>query len=54
MAGINNNISKVLNLDNIIFLQNRQYIGFIDDVVGKIDSPIYVIKIYPKLRTKNF
>ena len=49
MAGINNNISKVLNLDNIIFLQNRQYIGFIDDVVGKIDSPIYVIKIYPKL-----
>ena len=49
MAGININITNILNLDNIIFLPNKQYIGFIDDVIGKIDNPIYVIKIYPKL-----
>ena len=49
MESINNNLSKILNLDNIIFLSNKQYIGFIDDVIGQIDNPIYVIKIYPKL-----
>ena len=49
MCAINNNISKILNLDNIIFLSNKQNLGFIDDVIGKIDNPIYVIKIYPKL-----
>ena len=49
MVGINNNILKVLNLDNIIFLPDKQYIGFIDDVIGQIENPIYVIKIYPNL-----
>ena len=49
MESINNNLSKILNLDNILFLSNKQYIGFIDDVIGQIDNPIYVIKIYPKL-----
>ena len=49
MESINNNLSKILNLDNIIFLSNKQHIGFIDDVIGQIDNPIYVIKLYPKL-----
>ena len=49
MNAINNNISKILNLDNIIYMSNKQYLGFIDDVIGQIDSPIYVIKLYPKL-----
>ena len=49
MESINNNLSKILNLDNIIFLSNKQHIGFIDDVIGQIDNPVYVIKIYPKL-----
>ena len=53
MAGINNNILQILNLDNIIFLSNKQYIGFIDDVIGQIDNPIYVIKIYPNLIEKK-
>ena len=49
MNAINNNISHVLNLDNIIYMSNKQYLGFIDDVIGQIDNPIYVLKIYPKL-----
>jgi H/ACA ribonucleoprotein complex non-core subunit NAF1 len=49
MAGINNNVLKVLNLDNIIFLSDKKYLGFIDDVIGQIDNPIYAIKIYPNL-----
>ena len=49
MTGVNNNVLKVLNLDNIIFLQNQKYIGFIDDVIGQIDDPVYAIKIYPNL-----
>lgn len=53
MIASNNNISQILNLDNIIFLSDRQYIGFIDDVIGQIDNPTYVIKIYPKLLEQN-
>ncbi len=49
MNSINNNISQVLNLDNIIYMPNKQYLGFIDDVIGQIDNPIYVLKIYPNL-----
>ena len=49
MTGINNNVLKVLNLDNIIFLSNKTCLGFIDDVIGKIDNPVYAIKIYPEL-----
>ena len=49
MTGINNNVLKVLNLDNIIFLEDKTCLGFIDDVIGKIDDPIYAIRIYPNL-----
>ena len=49
MTGINNNVLKVLNLDNIIFLPDKKYIGFIDDVIGQIDNPVYAIKIYPNI-----
>ena len=27
----------------------KRAFGFIDDVIGQIDSPVYVIKIYPNL-----
>ena len=48
MEAINNNSLEILNLDNIIFLENQKCLGFIDDVIGQIDNPIYVIKFYPK------
>jgi len=36
-----------LDLDNIIFNENKLPIGYIDDVLGKIDSPLYIIKFFP-------
>ena len=39
----------MLNLDNIIFLSDKTCIGFIDDVIGQIDNPVYAIKLYPNL-----
>ena len=49
MIAINNNVLKVLNLDNIIFLSDKKSIGFIDDVIGQIDNPVYAIKLYPSI-----
>ena len=49
MNAINNNISQILNLDNIMYTSDKKCLGFIDDVIGQIDNPIYVIKVYPKL-----
>lgn len=37
----------VLDLDNIIFNMNKLPVGYVDDVLGKIDSPLYVIKLLP-------
>jgi len=37
----------ILDLDNIIFDQNKMPIGFIDDVLGKIDNPFYIINFFP-------
>ena len=49
MCSTNNNINQIINLDNIIFNEKKEAIGFVDDVIGQIDLPIYVIKIYPNL-----
>ena len=46
-------INHVLNLDNIIFNSNNIAVGFIDDVIGNIESPIYVARIYPDLLEKG-
>lgn len=50
----NNSENKIINLDNIIFNKNKKPIGFIDDVMGQIDNPIYIIRIYPNLIDKKF
>lgn len=36
-----------LDLDNIVFNENKIPIGYIDDVLGKIDAPLYIIKFFP-------
>ena len=43
----------ILDLDNIIWNTNHIAIGYLDDVIGKIDSPVYVIKFFPNLFDKN-
>ena len=40
-------INGILDLDNIVFNQNKLPIGYIDDVLGKIDSPFYIVKYFP-------
>ena len=50
----NNSENKIINLDNIIFNKNKKPIGFIDDVMGQIDNPIYIIRIYPNLIDEKF
>jgi H/ACA ribonucleoprotein complex non-core subunit NAF1 len=39
----------ILDLDNILFNANGICIGYIDDVIGKVDSPYYVVKMFPTL-----
>jgi rRNA processing protein Gar1 len=37
----------ILDLDNLLFNVNGICFGYIDDVIGKVDSPYYVTKIFP-------
>lgn len=43
----------ILDLDNIIWNSNHIAVGYLDDVIGKIDEPVYVIKFFPNLTDKN-
>lgn len=44
----------ILNLDNIIWNSNHIAVGYLDDVLGKIDDPVYVVKFFPDLAGRNF
>jgi len=48
-----NLINGILDLDNIMWNNNHIAIGYLDDVLGKIDEPVYVVKIFPNLIDKN-
>jgi len=39
----------VLDIDNIIFSNSRKAIGYLDDIIGNINIPLYVVKIFPDL-----
>lgn len=38
----------VLDLDNVVFSHNRKCVGFVEDVLGPVDQPLYLIFFYPK------
>jgi rRNA processing protein Gar1 len=42
-----NTFNGILDLDNILFNENKFPLGYLDDVIGKVDSPYYVIKFFP-------
>lgn len=42
-----NTLNGVLDLDNILFNENKFPVGFLDDVIGKVESPYYLIKVFP-------
>jgi rRNA processing protein Gar1 len=44
-----NTMNGTLDLDNILFTINKIAIGFLDDVLGKIDEPVYIIKLFPNM-----
>jgi len=44
---LSDSANGLLDLDNIIFDANKIPIGFIDDVVGKVDNPFYIVKFLP-------
>lgn len=41
--------SKVLDLDNVLFDENYAPIAFVDDVIGRIDFPIYISEFFPSV-----
>jgi len=43
----------ILDLDNIIWNSNHIAVGYLDDVIGKIDEPVYVIRFFPNLVDNN-
>jgi hypothetical protein len=43
----------ILDLDNIVWNINHIAIGYLDDVIGKISEPIYIIKLFPNIIDKN-
>lgn len=43
MVEFNQNIKEIVDLDTTIYNQNKQIVGFVFDVIGNIDSPIYDI-----------
>jgi len=43
----------ILDLDNIIWNSNHIAVGYLDDVIGKIVEPVYVVKFFPNLTDKN-
>lgn len=44
-----NTMIGTLDLDNIIFTINKIPFGYIDDVIGKIDEAVYVVKYFPNI-----
>jgi len=44
-----NSMNGTLDLDNIIFTVNKIAFGYLDDVIGKIDEPVYVIRLFPNI-----
>lgn len=45
--------SGILDLDNILWNSNHIAVGYLDDVVGKVEEPVYIIKFFPNLIDKN-
>jgi rRNA processing protein Gar1 len=42
-----NIFNGILDLDNILFNENKFPVGYLDDVIGKVESPYYVIRFFP-------
>jgi rRNA processing protein Gar1 len=43
----------ILDLDNVIFTANKIAFGYIDDVIGKVDDPYYVVRFFPNITDRS-
>jgi rRNA processing protein Gar1 len=43
----------ILDLDNIMFTANKIPFGYIDDVIGKVEEPYYVVRFFPTFMDKS-
>jgi rRNA processing protein Gar1 len=48
-----NIFNGILDLDNIMFNENKFPVGYLDDVIGKVESPYYVVKLFPNLTEES-
>lgn len=39
-------VHEILDLDNIV-CQGEKVIGFISEVIGSVDAPLYLVQLYP-------
>jgi len=44
---------EILDLDNFVCDESKQVIGYIEDVIGPIGDPMYIIGLYPEFRWKQ-
>ncbi len=42
-----------VDLDNVIYTDKRQCVGFIEDVFGPVNQPLYCVHNYPKAESKD-
>eukprot|EP00347_Sterkiella_histriomuscorum_P019565 403341149 len=51
------NPNQIYDLDNIVCFKNKQVVGFVLDLVGHINQPLYTVRVYPqfieKLHSQN-
>ena len=43
---------QIFDLDNVVCLQGKEVVGFIADIVGPVQMPLYCIAIYKEFVLK--
>ena len=45
--------TKIFDLDNVACLEGKEVIGFISDIVGPVQMPLYAVTLYKDFVLKN-
>lgn len=43
---------QIYDLDNLVCLKSKQVVGFVLDLVGPVNLPLYSVKLYPEYTAK--
>ena len=44
-------VKEILDLENFICTSDKRVIGYIEDVIGPINDPLYIVSLYPDVWT---